>query len=90
MNNFLTPTTFQNGLKRYLTQWKYNNTVPQNLWEAFTEEAHKDIRLSTSVTVGEIMDTWTTQKGFPVVHVSRSYESQTALFTQVSLRSLYR
>ena len=83
MNHFLSPKTFQNGLKRYLTQWKFKNTVPENLWTAFTEEAHADKRLSEDLTVGEIMKTWTTQSGFPVIHVHRNFDGQTAAFTQV-------
>ena len=49
----------------YLNCRKYNNTVQSNLWSALTEQAHEDKTLDPHLTVGEIMDTWTLQKGFP-------------------------
>jgi aminopeptidase N len=85
INNFLTPQTFQNGLRKYLTRWKYNNTVPADLWESFTAQAHQDGTLSRSVTVSDIMSTWTLQRGFPLIQVTRNYDTQTALFTQASI-----
>jgi len=83
INAFLTPRTFRAGLRQYLLKWKYNNTVPSDLWEAFTAEAHKDGRLGEEMTVADIMTTWTLQRGFPLVQVRRDYEMQTAQFTQV-------
>ena len=46
-------------------------------------QAHSDGTLPKSVTVKEIMDTWTLQMGFPVVDVERNYDGNTADVKQV-------
>lgn len=62
---------------------KFNNTVQDDLWESLTEAAHNQTSLDPSITVKEIMDTWTLQKGFPVIQVERNYDAKQATFTQV-------
>ena len=60
-------TTKQNYLKKFA----YANAEQDDLWESLTEQAHIDGTLVQSVTVKDIMDTWTLQKGYPVVTVTR-------------------
>ncbi|OXA55298.1 Aminopeptidase N [Folsomia candida] len=88
MNHFLTEDTLRTGLTSYLKKWKYNNTVQDDLWESLTEAAHRQASLDPAITAKEIMDTWTLQKGFPVVHVERNYDTNepTATFTQAKFR----
>jgi aminopeptidase N len=43
------------------------------LWEALTSQAQADNVLDGSISVKEIMDTWTLQTGFPVIMVTRNY-----------------
>ena len=54
-----------------------------NLWDALTDKAHTDKTLEKYQQVGDIMDTWTLQKGFPVIYVDRNYPSKSANFSQV-------
>ncbi|XP_021951171.1 aminopeptidase N [Folsomia candida] len=91
MNHFLTEDTLRTGLTSYLKKWKYNNTVQDDLWESLTEAAHRQASLDPAITAKEIMDTWTLQKGFPVVHVERNYDTNepTATFTQVHFQNSY-
>lgn len=53
-----------------------------DLWEYITEQAIVDGTLPLNLTVKEIMDTWTLQKGYPVISVSVN-EDGTALVKQV-------
>lgn len=46
--------------------------VQDDLWASLTEQAHIDGTLDRAVTVKDIMDTWTLQKGYPLVTVSRN------------------
>lgn len=53
--------------------------MSDNLWESLTEQAHADGVLDRSVTVKTIMDTWTLQKGYPVVTVTRGANNKLTL-----------
>lgn len=61
----------------------YQSAEQNDLWYALTKQAHKDKVLDPSVTVKEIMDTWTLQTGFPVVTVSRNYNNGSITLIQV-------
>ncbi len=52
-----------------------------------TTQAHEDKKLPQEMTVKMIMDTWTLQKGFPVIHVHRNEKDGSALLEQVSTKS---
>ena len=54
-----------------------------DLWFYLTSQAHIDGTLPEDVTVKQIMDTWTLQMGYPVVTVTRNYDDNTALISQV-------
>ena len=49
--------------------YAYSNAEQDDLWKAFDQEARKRSRLPDSITVKTIMDTWTVQKGYPVLTV---------------------
>ena len=49
----------------------YKNADQNNLWESLTNQAHEDKTLNPELSVKQIMDTWTLQKGYPVVQVNR-------------------
>lgn len=82
MHLFLGDATFFDGVNSYLNKYRYQNAEQDNLWEALTEEAHKNAVLGDNITVKQIMDAWTLQTGYPVVNVTRNYEKNTAEVTQ--------
>lgn len=53
---------FRAGLKQYFTRFKYSNTTGDDLWECLSQASGKD--------VGELMNTWISQPGYPVVYAS--------------------
>ncbi|KAM6931008.1 leucyl-cystinyl aminopeptidase [Xenentodon cancila] len=58
---------FRKGLIQYLNQFSGSNTETNDLWNSFTQ-----VEISTQrQNVSEMMSSWTTQKGFPLVTVSR-------------------
>lgn len=61
----------------------YKNACQNDLWDALTEQAHKDRVMDKTLTVKDVMDTWILQPGFPVVNVTRNYEEDTLIITQV-------
>jgi aminopeptidase N len=52
------------------------------LWEYLTDAAKEDGTIPDALTVKDIMDTWTLQKGFPVIKVTRDYTEGNAAFSQ--------
>lgn len=49
----------------------YSSAEQDDLWHALTLEAKLEGLLDRDTTVKDIMDTWTLQVGFPVVHISK-------------------
>ncbi|XP_017767304.1 PREDICTED: aminopeptidase N isoform X1 [Eufriesea mexicana] len=82
MNHYLTTEVFKRGLTNYLNGRAYQSAEQNDLWDALTKQAHQDKVLDHSVTIKEIMDTWTLQTGFPVVTVIRDYNSGVVTLTQ--------
>lgn len=71
MNAYLTEATFKRGVSNYLKAYAFSNAEQDNLWASLTWQAHVDQTLDRSLTVKMIMDTWTLQKGYPVVTLER-------------------
>ncbi|XP_064115925.1 aminopeptidase N-like [Macrobrachium nipponense] len=82
MNHFLTDATFTKGLNNYLRAFQYANAEQDDLWQYLTQAAHEDQTLPSNLTVKTIMDTWTLQKGYPVITVLRSPDGVSATVSQ--------
>lgn len=76
MAHFLTDEVFRHGLTNYIRDRAYQNADQDDLWRFLTDAARSAHIFDSSLTVKEIMDTWTLQTGFPVVHVQRDYEGK--------------
>ena len=61
LSNYLGEDVFMGGIKSYLTKFKYDNARSGDLWASLGEFSSKD--------VGALMVPWTSQVGFPVIHV---------------------
>lgn len=82
MHMFLGDDVFFGGVRNYLQKYKYKNAEQDNLWMSLTAEAHKHDALDNALTVKLIMDTWTTQTGYPIVTVTRNYNNNSAKIVQ--------
>ncbi|CAK9796737.1 Aminopeptidase N [Anthophora quadrimaculata] len=58
---------FYKGLQSYLQKRQYNVAVPEDLFDAF-KNAITDEKLKNSIH--DIMNSWTTQPGYPIVHAT--------------------
>ncbi|XP_021952753.1 aminopeptidase N [Folsomia candida] len=67
---FLTEVTFQKGLQYYLQDMKYQGAHSDDLFRNLDIAAAEDNRLPVGLTVKSILDTWTLQRGHPLVYVS--------------------
>jgi puromycin-sensitive aminopeptidase len=64
LEQFLGATTFREGIRRYLADHAYGNTVTADLWAA--------LEAASGAPVGTIMDTWILQGGHPAVELRGS------------------
>lgn len=71
--NFMTEEKFRQGVNAYLKEYLYGNAETAQLWAKLTEFAD----LPQGLNVSQIMNTWTTQPGFPVVTINATQMSQT-------------
>lgn len=67
LHEYLGPDIFRDGLRHYLNRHKYDNTDTVDLWQALEEISGKPVK--------DFMHAWTSQSGFPVVHVTVDEEN---------------
>ncbi|CAG2066247.1 unnamed protein product, partial [Timema podura] len=78
MEHILTTEIFRKGLNRYLTE-RYNNIAEaDDLFSALNAQYIEDTP-TPQIDVKTVMDTWTLQKGYPVVTVNRNYTTGSAI-----------
>jgi aminopeptidase N len=63
LQTFIGDEAFQKGLKQYFQKFAYGNTVADDLWQCLGEASGQDI--------SAFMNTWISQSGYPVVHVTK-------------------
>eukprot|EP00057_Strongylocentrotus_purpuratus_P033627 XP_792139.4 PREDICTED: aminopeptidase N [Strongylocentrotus purpuratus] len=83
IHDFLGETEFRRGLEIYVERYQYSNAVNTDLWNCFTDAVN-----GSGVDVKQVMDTWTLQMGYPIVHVTREYSSANPSFSANQSRFL--
>jgi aminopeptidase N len=72
LQHFVGDAPFQAGLKQYFNDHAYSNTEADDLWQAIASASGKDVT--------NLMNTWISQPGYPVVHVT--HENQKITLSQ--------
>ncbi|XP_058021966.1 LOW QUALITY PROTEIN: aminopeptidase Q [Ahaetulla prasina] len=72
LSNFMTEGLFIKALNSYLSAFSFSNAVQDDLWTHLQKviDEQNDFQLPTSVKI--IMDSWTCQKGYPLLTVDFS------------------
>ena len=83
LNHSLGEDTFLDGCRIYVQNNSYKAVGQQDLWDALTQQAHRDQILPSEFHLAELMSTWTSQPGFPVVNIVRNYTTGEATASQV-------
>jgi len=68
LEQYLGESTFRDGIRIYLQRHAYANTVTADLWSA--------LEAASGEPVGDIMDTWILQGGYPLLTVTGTTVSQ--------------
>jgi len=61
LENFVGKDNFRNGLRQYLSKFKYSNASGEDLWDSIAKVSKKP--------VVSMMDSWIKQVGFPIISV---------------------
>ena len=61
---YLGTDVFREGIRRYLSSHRFSNTDTEDLWSALAE--------ASGEPVGQMMDTWIRQGGFPLVELEQT------------------
>ena len=77
LEQYLGEEPFRGGISHYLAKHSFSNTDTEDLWAALEH--------ASGEPVGEIMDTWIYQGGYPVVDVASSDEGVTVRQRQFRL-----
>ncbi|KAL9985906.1 hypothetical protein ACROYT_G008359 [Oculina patagonica] len=72
---------FFQGLQRYLKKYSFSNAETNDLWECLTEAIPAQQGGGKALDVTEMMTTWTSQMGFPVITVKRDAYDPTLVHT---------
>jgi len=72
LEQYLGDNVFRNGVRQYLLEHAYANTVTSDLWSALESASEEP--------VGQIMDTWILQGGFPLISVRDNVIAQEPFF----------
>ncbi|KAM4619142.1 aminopeptidase N-like, partial [Polymixia lowei] len=68
LSDFLSEPVFVQGLSSYLNNFAYGNTIGTDLWDHL-QMAATDTGVTLPGRVGDIMNSWVLQMGFPVVTI---------------------
>ncbi|XP_032666261.1 glutamyl aminopeptidase isoform X1 [Odontomachus brunneus] len=69
MENFIGPDIFYGAITAYLNKYAYQNAETADLFNILQDA------VGNKINVTDIMNTWTRQKGFPVINVRKSGNS---------------
>lgn len=69
MENFIGPDIFYGAITAYLNKYVYQNAETADLFNILQDA------VGNKINVTDIMNTWTRQKGFPVINIRKSGNS---------------
>lgn len=73
LHEYMGDEDFRKGLNLYLTKFAYKNTLTEDLWGSLEEASDKPVH--------KLMDTWTSQMGFPTIQVSQTQDGDNRVLT---------
>ncbi|XP_052836414.1 aminopeptidase N isoform X4 [Drosophila gunungcola] len=71
LNSIVGDVAFRSATRDLLKKYAYENMDRDDLWAILTQHGHAEGTLPKDLNVKEIMDSWITQPGYPVVTVER-------------------
>ncbi|XP_029172938.1 thyrotropin-releasing hormone-degrading ectoenzyme-like isoform X2 [Nylanderia fulva] len=79
LHGVVNDTVFRNGYQKFVARWNYSTVSVDDFWEAMAEET---VGLPLDITLAEAMNSWISNRGYPIIRVTRDYEEGTAVVRQ--------
>ncbi|KAJ8960565.1 hypothetical protein NQ318_013854 [Aromia moschata] len=67
--NFMGEENFRDGLRSYLVDYQYSNTIPSQLWTSLNATVN-DTHSILPADLNTVMENWIVNSGFPLLHVA--------------------
>ncbi|XP_025162751.1 glutamyl aminopeptidase-like isoform X1 [Harpegnathos saltator] len=77
IEHMITRDKFQLAIKKYMREFKFRSATSYNLW--ITLQHTLDDRTNQMVRISEIMDTWLSQRYYPVINVFHNRQNNTVI-----------
>ncbi|KAJ8928334.1 hypothetical protein NQ314_019110 [Rhamnusium bicolor] len=85
LNYTLSQDIFRRGIQHYLKTFAYQSSTQDDLWDFFTKTAQNESIIPNTLTVKALMNSWSTQSGYPYITVVRNYSSLMAVINQTKM-----
>ncbi|KAG5311631.1 AMPN Aminopeptidase, partial [Acromyrmex insinuator] len=82
LQHIITAKVFQKGIIKYLHKHQFSSVTSDDLWNAFQAALDESDVPHNAYTLKEVMDTWVKQRHYPMVHVTRNYDTGEIILAQ--------
>ncbi|XP_072760399.1 thyrotropin-releasing hormone-degrading ectoenzyme isoform X2 [Anoplolepis gracilipes] len=79
LHGVINDTAFRNGYRKFVARWRYSTANVDDFWEAVAEET---VNLPAEIILSQMMNSWISNHGYPIISVTRDYNKGTAVVRQ--------
>lgn len=80
---------FQSAVSTFVKTYKDKVAKMEDVWEILTDTSrNSNVFLPPNTSISDIMSTWTEQRGYPKLTVTRDLANNKVIIKQVSIRIL--
>ncbi|XP_072390578.1 aminopeptidase N-like isoform X1 [Diabrotica undecimpunctata] len=85
LNATLSHEHFKKGLQDFIKKFAYKSVTQDDLWSIYTNTAQNQSLIPDTVTVKDLMNSWSVQSGYPCVTINRDYFTGVATINQTKM-----
>ncbi|GJQ74269.1 hypothetical protein Trydic_g19168 [Trypoxylus dichotomus] len=86
LENSMPEILFQNGTQNFLKKWKYETVSQKDFWNSINDLAED--YLPAQINISDIMETWSSQSGYPLITVLRNETTQSLQVNQSKFQAI--
>ncbi|KAF3426308.1 hypothetical protein E2986_02437 [Frieseomelitta varia] len=86
LSHVIGESAFRDGLRSYVKNMSYDAATPHDLYRHLQSSTDNHGQLPRNMSIKGIMESWTNQPGYPLVTVTRNYDTGTFIVSQKRFR----